>query len=58
MNKHDDNEIVYVLQRDFPKVYEQILEYLDELQDSMVHWEVRFLPIHNDNFVRDLNLIK
>jgi len=31
MNKHDDNEIVYVLQRDFPKVYEQILEYLDEL---------------------------
>jgi len=29
MNKHDDNEIVYVLERDFPHVFEQILEYLD-----------------------------
>ncbi len=29
MNKHDDNEIVDVLERDFPHVFEQILEYLD-----------------------------
>ena len=29
MNKHDDNEIVDVLYRDFPHVFEQILEYLD-----------------------------
>ena len=31
INKHDDNEIVYVLKRDFPQVYEQILEYLDDI---------------------------
>ena len=29
MNEHDDNEIVDVLARDFPQVFEQILEYLD-----------------------------
>jgi len=31
INEHDDNEIVDVLKRDFPHVFEQILEYLDEL---------------------------
>lgn len=30
-NKHEDQEIVDVLKRDFPHVFEQILEYLDEL---------------------------
>ena len=30
-NEHEDQEIVYVLRRDFPHVFEQILEYLDEL---------------------------
>ena len=28
---HEDKDIVDVLARDFPQVYEQILEYLDEL---------------------------
>ena len=37
-NEHDDQEIVDVLARDFPHVFEQILEYLDELQDSMELW--------------------
>ena len=31
MNEHDDHEIVDVLARDFPNVFEQILEYLDNL---------------------------
>ena len=30
-NEHEDQEIVDVLKRDFPHVFEQILEYLDEL---------------------------
>ena len=30
-NEHEDQEIVDVLKRDFPDVYNQILEYLDEL---------------------------
>lgn len=29
MNEHEDYEIVDVLARDFPHVFEQILEYLD-----------------------------
>jgi hypothetical protein len=29
MNEHKDYEIVDVLARDYPKVFEQILEYLD-----------------------------
>ena len=29
MNEHDDKEIVDVLARDFPHVFNQILEYLD-----------------------------
>ena len=28
-NEHTDGEIVDVLSRDFPKVFEQILEHLD-----------------------------
>ena len=52
-NKHEDQEIVDVLKRDFPHVFEQILEYLDELQDSMVHCLVRFQAIHNENILRD-----
>lgn len=31
MNEHEDYEIVDVLYRDFPHVFEQILEYLDQL---------------------------
>ena len=31
MNEHEDYEIVDVLARDFPHVFEQILEYLDNL---------------------------
>lgn len=31
MNEHDDNEIVDVFARDFPHVFEQILEYLDNI---------------------------
>ena len=31
MNEHDDNEIVDVLARDFPHIFEQILEYLDNI---------------------------
>ena len=31
MNEHEDFKIVYVLARDYPKVFEQILEYLDNL---------------------------
>jgi len=31
MNEHDDHEIVDVLARDFPHVFEQILEYLDNI---------------------------
>lgn len=31
MNEHDDKEIVDVLARDFPHVFEQILEYLDNI---------------------------
>jgi hypothetical protein len=30
MNEHEDQEIVDVLARDFPHVFEQILEYLDQ----------------------------
>ena len=30
-DEHEDKDIVDVLARDFPQVYEQILEYLDEL---------------------------
>jgi len=28
--EHKDGEIVAILHRDFPKVYDQILEYLDQ----------------------------
>ena len=31
MRGHDDGEIVAILHRDFPNVYNQILEYLDNL---------------------------
>ena len=31
MNEHKDFEIVDVLARDYPKTFEQILEYLDNL---------------------------
>ena len=31
MNEHQDGEIVDVLARDFPHVFEQILEYLDNI---------------------------
>ena len=34
MNSHTDEEIVNILARDFPNVFEQILEYLDE-QDNL-----------------------
>ena len=30
-DEHEDKDIVDVLARDFPQVYEQILEYLDQL---------------------------
>ena len=30
INEHEDQEIVDVLARDFPHVFEQILEYLDQ----------------------------
>ena len=30
-NEHDDGDIVDILSRDLPHVFEQILEYLDEL---------------------------
>ena len=29
--KYTDKEIIDILHRDFPKVYEQILEYLDNI---------------------------
>ncbi len=29
--EHKDSEIIDILARDFPKVYEQILEYLDNI---------------------------
>ena len=32
MNEHEDYEIVDVLARDFPHVFEQILEYLDNFK--------------------------
>lgn len=31
MNEHEDYKIVDILARDYPKVFEQILEYLDNL---------------------------
>ena len=31
MNEHEDHEIVDVLARDFPHVFEQVLEYLDQI---------------------------
>ena len=30
-NEHDDGDIVDILSRDFPHVFEQILEYLDDI---------------------------
>lgn len=33
MNQHKDNEIVDVLARDFPNVFAQIQEYLDEQEN-------------------------
>ena len=33
MNEHTDEEIVDVLFSDFPKVAEQILEYLDNINE-------------------------
>lgn len=33
MEQHDDKDIVDILARDFPNVFEQILEYLDEQEN-------------------------
>ena len=33
MNEHTDSEIINILFRDFPKVGEQILEYLDNINE-------------------------